>query len=111
MCMYNFIPGCAHGARVLLARREVLAVRRIHNFVEKMVVWVRWYTSRRPKIRKGIGKHVAVRRDRVRNFPKRVQVMEVGALGLRVFVEGEVCLAVVVHKRGAVIFAPATLAF
>ena len=108
--MYNFIPGCAHGARVLLAHREVLAVRRIHNFVEKMVVLVYWLTSRRPKIRKGIGKHVAVRRDRVRNVPKRVQVMEVGVLGLCVFVEGEVCLAIVVHKGGAVIFSPATFA-
>ena len=62
---------------------------------------------RRPKVRKRIGKRVAAGRDGVRDFLERLQVMEVGALGLRVFVEGEVRLAVVVDKWSAVIFSPA----
>ena len=61
---------------------------------------------RRPEVRKRIGKRVAVGRDGVRDFLERLQVMEVGVLGLRVLVEGEVRLAVVVDKWSAVIFSP-----
>ena len=62
---------------------------------------------RRPEIRKRIGKRVAVGRDGARDFLERLQVMEVGVLGLRVFVKGEVRLAVVADKWSAVIFSPA----
>ena len=62
---------------------------------------------RRPEVRKRIGKRVAVGCDSGRDLLERLQVMEVGVLGLRVFVEGEVRLAVVVDKWSAVIFSPA----
>ena len=74
-----------------------------------MVGMGRGLKRRRPEVRKRIWKRVAVGRDGARDFLERFQVMEVGVLGLRVFVEGEVRLAVIVDKWSAVIFPPACL--